>query len=127
MAWGLDNKTLYVGGNFGSAGGTIARCVAQLSNGSWGTMGSGALAGGVNGTYVYDLVTKPDGRIFAVGDFDTMSGGTVNEVAEWNGVQWQPVGLGVRVKGFAPMRGPITACLSPARSSQPGRSTSPTA
>jgi hypothetical protein len=92
MAWGLDNTTLYVGGNFGSAGGTVAMRVAKLSGNLWGTMSSGA---GGAGTIVYDLVTKLDGRTAVGGDFITMGGGTVNYLSEWNGIQWQPDGVGL--------------------------------
>lgn len=90
FAWGLDNKSLYVGGNFAQAGGTTATRVAQLVSGLWGTMSSGA-----NGA-VYDLATKQDGRIALGGGQTALGGGTANGIGEWNGVQWQPNGVGVQ-------------------------------
>jgi hypothetical protein len=92
MAWGLDNTSLYVGGNLGSAGGTPALRVARITNGLWGTMQGGAVGGG---SVVYDLATKQDGRIATAGAFVTLGGGTVNSLGEWNGVQFQSDGLGV--------------------------------
>lgn len=92
LAWGLDNTSLYVGGNFGSAGGTAAVRVAKITSNAWGTLGSGANGGG---TQLFDLATKLDGRIAIAGNFITMGGGTVNGLAEWNGVQSQPDGLGL--------------------------------
>lgn len=92
LAWGLDNKSLYVGGGFKVAGGTAAIGIAQLVSGSWGTMQSGANGGG---TLVLDLAPKQDGRIATAGDFITLGGGTTNYLGEWNGVQFQADGLGL--------------------------------
>ncbi len=92
LAWGLDNKSLYVGGGFKVAGGTAAIALAQLVNGSWGTMQSGANGGG---TTAFDLAVKQDGRIAVGGEFVTLGGGTVNFLGEWNGVQFQADGLGL--------------------------------
>lgn len=98
------NGTVFVAGQFGSAGGTVARLIAQWSElaSAWGTLTGGTLVGGDT---VYALAWSPanNGTLFAGGNYNTAAG-TVNSraLAAWTGA-WGTLGgtvtpatLGVR-------------------------------
>lgn len=98
------NGTVFVAGQFGSAGGTVARLIAQWSElaTAWGTLTGGTLVGGDT---VYALAWSPanNGTLFAGGNFNTAAG-TVNSraLAAWTtawgtlGGTVTPATLGVR-------------------------------
>lgn len=71
------NGTVFVGGQFGSAGGTVARLIAQWSElaPAWGTLTGGTLVGGDT---VYALAWSPanNGTLFVGGNFNTAAGTT---------------------------------------------------
>ena len=50
--------------------------------------------GGAAGT-VNKLRMGPDGYLYLCGNFDTIGGVAASGVARWNGVAWQPLGLGL--------------------------------
>jgi hypothetical protein len=87
------NGTVFVGGQFGSAGGTVARLVAQWSEltPAWGTLTGGTLVGGDT---VHALAWSPanSGTLFVGGNFNTAAG-TVNSrgLVSWAGA-WGTLG-----------------------------------
>ena len=85
---GPDN-TMYVGGGFTNAGGTVVNYIA-----SWNGSAFSALAGGM-GNVVRSIVFGLNGALYAGGDFTTAGGVSANRIAVWNGVGWAPLGTGV--------------------------------
>lgn len=91
-----DGK-VYVGGNFGTAGGTVANNVAFWNppTAQWGTMGAGVQLGGVGGNPFVNVLTQtPNSVIYVGGQFGSAGGGSVAYLGAWNGVQWSNVGAG---------------------------------
>ncbi|MFO1096489.1 MAG: hypothetical protein U0992_24755, partial [Planctomycetaceae bacterium] len=98
---GPGNAQVVAGGTFTVASGKVVNHIARFDGSEWHPLGTGMTGGGGGGT-VYGLSTwDPDGggplsdEIVAVGDFVTAGGVTVNEVAHWNGTQWQAFGTGI--------------------------------
>jgi hypothetical protein len=88
-----DSGNVYVGGQFDSAGGKSANCVAKWNpnTGVWSGFGSGT-----NGE-VDALAIDDSGNVYAGGGFDTAGGVSINNIAKWNprtGV-WSGLGKGV--------------------------------
>jgi hypothetical protein len=50
--------------------------------------------------YDHDGASGQERRLFALGDFTTAGGLTVNRVARWDGYSWSPVGTGLDNVGF---------------------------
>jgi hypothetical protein len=84
---------LVVGGAFTSAGGTAANHIAAWNpaTSTWSTFDTG-----MNGPVFALAVWDPDGsgpltpRLVAGGFFTSASGMPITNLAEWDGVQWQP-------------------------------------
>jgi hypothetical protein len=83
---------LYVGGEFETAGGVSADCVAKWDGSNWSPLGTGidapfgeVRAIAVSGTDVY-----------VAGRFSSAGGTAADNIARWNGSEWFPVGLGLR-------------------------------
>lgn len=72
-----ENGTLYVGGNFDSAGGNAAPRIATWNGNNWGTLGSGTSG------FVQSILVRPN-YIYAGGNFAIAGGQTVNRIARWN-------------------------------------------
>ena len=83
------NNTLYVGGNFDTAGGKSANRIASWNGNNWGTLGSGTSG------FVQAIVVTPQ-SIYAGGNFTTAGGTTVNRIARWvrASSSWQAMGNG---------------------------------
>ena len=83
------NNTLYVGGNFDSAGGRTANRIASWNGSNWGTLGSGTSG------FVQAIVVTSQ-SIYAGGNFTTAGGKTVNRIARWvkSSNSWQALGNG---------------------------------
>jgi glucose/arabinose dehydrogenase len=90
-ALAVDNATrsVVVGGNFSSAGGVGALCVARWDGARWNSLGTGT-----NG-FVNSLAVTPRGDIVAGGSFTMAGGMAANRIAQWNGSAWSSVGTGV--------------------------------
>ncbi|MGB3800277.1 MAG: PQQ-dependent sugar dehydrogenase, partial [Lewinella sp.] len=82
--------TLYIGGNFGSAGNRTANRIATFNGSRWGTLGSGTSG-------FVQAIAITDDNIYAGGNFAIAGGKTVNRVARWDrsAQSWQPLGQGV--------------------------------
>lgn len=89
MALSNIDGTLFVGGNFTTAGGLGAKNIAKNTSGTWSAFpGTGidspARAIAVSGSDVY-----------VGGSFTTAGPLTVNRIAKWNGTAWSALGSGV--------------------------------
>lgn len=93
----LDDGTgaaLYAGGAFRVAGGTASRRVARWDGLAWSPVKEGPGADDtVFALEAYDLGEGP--RLFAAGDFLNIDGVPANRVAQWDGIEWSPLGVGV--------------------------------
>ncbi len=74
-------------------GGVAANYIARWDGVQWHTLGSG-MGGGI-GPRVSALAFGPDGSLYAGGRFDVSGGVTTNNIARWDGTQWQPLGSGM--------------------------------
>ena len=88
LAVGGDGS-LYVGGNFATAGDTLASRVARWDGMVWRPLGSG-----MDGD-VYALAVAPNGSLYAGGLFTTAGGVATNHVARWDGTAWHTLGSGI--------------------------------
>ncbi len=79
---------LYVGGEFGGAGGKATPFLAKWEGGQWNAVG-----GGVDGT-VRGLAAG-GGRLIVAGEFEQAGGLAVSHIAAWDGAAWSALGLGV--------------------------------
>ena len=82
-----SGEKLYAGGQFGEAGGVVARFMAAWDGNAWAPVGGGfnnpvedlVISGGQNGDFLY-----------AGGQFTSVINSfTVNRIARWDGKQWQ--------------------------------------
>lgn len=99
LACGLDN-TIYVGGDFTSAGGVTTNRIAAwrrdagtATTGTWAALPSGGT--GANDVVRAIAVSPTTGYVFIGGDFTSVNGITANKIAMYNGTNWQPVGGGL--------------------------------
>ncbi len=95
LAVGPDGS-LYVGGDFTTAGAVAANYIARWDGSQWHPLGSGMGSGGpYYGPSVYALAFGPDGSLYAGGGFTTAGGVAANRIARWDGSQWHPLGNGM--------------------------------
>ncbi len=89
IAFDTDN-TLYVGGNFDSAGGKTANRIATWNGSTWGTLGQGTSG-------FVQAIEVTNSSVYAGGNFSLADGKTVNRVARWNksSNQWEAMGNGL--------------------------------
>ncbi len=83
---------LYVGGDFGRAGGITTRSVGRWDGTSWEALGSG-LDGDVYALAVFDDGSGP--ALHAGGSFGFSGATVVNRIAKWDGSSWIPLGSGI--------------------------------
>jgi hypothetical protein len=81
---------VYVGGNFGQAGGVLASNVAKWNGTAWSSLGTGT-DNGVGGP-VYALAVASNGDLYVGGHFTQAGGAGTNYVAKWNGTAWSSLG-----------------------------------
>ena len=72
-----ETGTLYVGGNFGSAGGNSASRIAQWNGNKWRALGAGTSG------FVQSILVTED-YIYAGGNFAIAGNQTVNRIARWD-------------------------------------------
>lgn len=91
MALADIGGTLYVGGNFTSAGGLGARNIARYASGNWAAFSGTGLDSPANAI----AVSGTD--IYVGGTFTSAGTVTANKIAKWNGVtnSWSTLGTGV--------------------------------
>jgi hypothetical protein len=94
-ALAVSGSDLYVGGQFTTAGGTPANCIAKWNGTSWSALGSGMGGGDPPGVFA---VAVSGGVLYAGGQF-TIAGGTpANYIAKWNGSTWSALGSGMNFR-----------------------------
>ncbi|NVO04374.1 MAG: T9SS type A sorting domain-containing protein [Bacteroidetes bacterium] len=87
----IYNNELYVGGTFVKAHGNIGNYIQKWNGTEWSDVGGGVLgAGGGNGQ-INKLIVN-NGKLYAVGVFQTAGGVTAQYIAYWDGINW--CGLG---------------------------------
>ena len=97
-ASGPLSPRLVIGGGFNVAGNVVTRGIAMLdlATGQWSDL-AGGVSGGENGTAtVYALAVLPNGHLVAGGAFTQAGTTPVNNLAEFNGSTWAPLGDGVQ-------------------------------
>ena len=82
------NDSIFVGGQFTTAGGRPAANVALWNGAGWSGLGSG-VAGTVN------TVCFTERLLYVGGNFTTAGGVTANAIARWNGLQWKDLAGGL--------------------------------
>jgi hypothetical protein len=92
-ALAVSGSTLYAGGEFTTAGGSAANSIAQWNGRSWSALGSG-VSGGEYGPSV-DALAVSGGTLYAGGYFTNAGGSAANNIAQWNGSSWSPLGSGL--------------------------------
>ncbi len=92
FALAIYNDDLIVGGNFTTAGGVSANCVARWDGTGWHPVGGG-LGGASNSTIV--ALTVHNGDLIAGGYFTTAGGVPANRIARWDGTQWSALAGGM--------------------------------
>ncbi len=90
LALAVSGTSVYVGGNFSTAGGVAATNIAQWNGSSWSALGSG-----IDGQVTALAVSGSD--VYAGGLFKTAGGIATTNIAEWNGSGWSALGLGINI------------------------------
>lgn len=98
-----DNGFL-IGGDFAGIGGTAASGIALYRN-----SGVTDIGGGIGGAYTQfsssvlavDCILADGNDVYIGGTFQTAGGKTVNNIARWDGVQWNDLGGGVNLNAQA--------------------------
>ena len=96
---------IYAAGTFITSGGTTINRVARTTAGSWTTLpgddtgiapgAARSATGGLPVPGVYGMVLGGDDSLYAGGNF-WGSDDTLNNVARWDGADWQPMGFGLK-------------------------------
>ncbi len=95
FALATAGSDLYAGGDFATAGGNAANCIAKWNGSRWSALGSGLSNGPINlGTCVYALAISSN-VLYAGGNFTTAGGNPANYIAVWDGSRWSEVSRGV--------------------------------
>jgi hypothetical protein len=90
-ALAVSGYTLYAGGQFTSVGGIRANNIAQWNGSSWSPLGSWIGGGDGYGPQVYALAVSR-GTLYSGGQFTSAGGIPANNIAQWNGSGWSPLG-----------------------------------
>lgn len=96
LAFGPDGS-LYVAGDFTTAGGVAANRVARWDGTSWFPVGEG-----INRPVVgigLSLAFGPTGALFAGGRFSMAGGIVASNIARWDGTAWYPLIFGNGING----------------------------
>jgi hypothetical protein len=91
----LPNGDVIAGGTFQYAAGTTVNGIARWNGSSWFPLGSGMVAPGLSTGYVDALAVLPGGDLIAAGRFIEASSVAANNIAQWNGSVWSPLGEGL--------------------------------
>jgi hypothetical protein len=92
----LNASNIFVGGDFTSAGGGSANCIAKWNGSTWSALGTPT--NGVStavGLYVESIAVLDANNIFVGGGFTSAGGGSANRIAKWNGSTWSALGSGM--------------------------------
>jgi len=85
-------EALYAGGKFSDSGTQPLNRIARLDGDFWVPLGSGISGTSVRASTVF---STPAGDMLVVGgDFSQAGGVVANNIAQWDGVSWAPLGAG---------------------------------
>ncbi len=90
-----SGAAIYAGGDFDVADGQNVNDIARWDGKQWHPMGAGAAGAGGSAVLCFASWGRtglPD--LFIGGNFDTLDGVTVNNIARWDGESFQALGLG---------------------------------
>lgn len=90
-------NTLLVGGQFSSAGGSPAANLAGWDGSTWHAVASSMW--GHNNQSVVNAIVPGSNGFFVAGYFTAIDGTPLNNIAEWNGAAWLPLGSGIGSAG----------------------------
>lgn len=93
MLVSLDQTDLYVGGKFDSIGGTVAHHIARWDGTQWHALGDG-FDRDYSGPDIRALLIAED-SLYAGGSFTSSGSTLINNIAQWNGSSWLPLGEGL--------------------------------
>jgi hypothetical protein len=88
------SPTLYVGGEFPTAGGVTCNSIARWNGSAWSNLGPGFMSFVFPGE-VHDLALFDEGqgpRLFAAGAFEVPGSPAFGGIARWDGSSWSAVG-----------------------------------
>ena len=91
-----NGAVLIAGGKFSGVGGVAANNVAKWDGVNWAALGTGV--GNSTNANVRSLSVYDDGggdALYVGGSFTTAGGGSVNNIAKWNGSNWSSLGSGI--------------------------------
>lgn len=84
------NNEIYVAGTFTSIGGTPAKNIAKWDGANWQTVGGGIVVKSGGFAFVSDLRVY-NNELYAVGGIDSAGGIDCNNIARWNGTNWNNI------------------------------------
>ncbi|MFN0244482.1 MAG: hypothetical protein ACKVWV_16460 [Planctomycetota bacterium] len=93
---------LVAAGDFRSAGGVAANCIARWDGAGWSSIGDLTMSATINEQIVRALTVFDAGggpELYATGTFDLASGTPVNGIARFDGSAWFALGLGLDAEG----------------------------
>ena len=106
------NDKLVVGGFFSTAGGQFANYIAAWDGAAWTPFISNGQTGVGGSSPQVDSLTAWNGDIVAGGTFTTAGGQTVNRIARWDGVNWNPFTSGGEIGVNSPDISPQVYALT---------------
>jgi len=86
---------LYAGGSFRDIGGIAALRIARWNGSQWQALGTGLGYNGNAWNMVKAIAISPEGQVYAGGVFASSGSTTVNNIARWDGSNWNALGQGV--------------------------------
>jgi hypothetical protein len=93
---GGTGAKLYAGGSFTLAGGSPADLAASWNGSSWSALDNAVPSVGGFGIGAFAQFDDGSGAaLIAGGDFASLGGVAVHNIAKWNGVSWSPLGTGL--------------------------------
>jgi hypothetical protein len=101
MAIAVRGDSVYVGGQFSYAGNIFTRNIAiyNSATNNWGIWGGGGAGGGFFG-YVAAIAISGS-NIYAAGNFSAIGTTLANNIAQWDGVKWHRMNIGVNSDAYA--------------------------
>lgn len=88
---------LIVGGSHSRAGPHVTFGVSAWDGARWTALGKG-FGPGISETRISSIVSGQNGNVVVGGDFSLSDAGATQSLAQWNGIDWLPVGGSVQGK-----------------------------
>jgi hypothetical protein len=92
---------VYVGGAFTTAGDKLANNIALWTGSAWSALGQGLTEFATSSSpgQPYAIAVDSAGRAYVGGEFKTVGGLVVNNIAMWDGTKWSALGAGLEGDG----------------------------